>query len=981
VRRIKPSLHSANASAHRRRAVTELPSFDLDPRHDVVDFLAINEDVNLTNCDREPIHLSGAIQPHGALLAVREDDLNLRVCRTSSNAESQLGKTPWEILGAPLDLAVGADLVARLRLALDDPRASGSDPLIGHLPTGDSYEMTWHRIDGMVIVELEPAEVPASVSMSTLFADVRQAMQAMESAKGVQELCAVAAAEIKRLTGYDRVMVYRFHADDHGEVVAEEREPDQEPFLGLHYPAGDIPRQARKLFLLNRLRVIADVDYQPAALLGTPDTDNRVNLSLSSLRSVSPFHIAYLQNMGVRASMTISLIRGTALWGMLACHHLSPKRIDAQQRAACRLLGQVFSLQLVAQENAERQGYRAELAQIEAQVVAHMSSAKSIAAGMIAMPDSALALTAAEGLVGRIDGQTVQAGIVPPAQAIGALIDILRLQEAPEALICDDLPHRYPELATFAEQASGVVAMSLSGIYDDFVMWFRGERIQNLTWAENPDKTSVSAPEARPAAEEPAELNPIRSFEAWAQEVRGRSQPWLQAEVDTAQLLAESIPALLLARARDHLAYLALHDPLTGLPNRAQLFNHTVQALARQQRRDGQVAVLYIDLDRFKLVNDSLGHGAGDTLLIQASQRLLGVTRLSDTVARMSGDEFVVLCEGITYSQGEHLGDRIVAAFEQPFDLDGQPATVTASVGIAFAEPRATPASLLRDADTAMYRAKKSGRSGVARFTTDMHDITLHRLEIETQLRPALEHGELELAYQPIHNSDGVLTGFEALARWPLASRGMVPPSEFIPIAEESGLIQRLTEWALDEGLAALAGWRQDHPELDLTLAVNIAASQTLGSELERTIDLTLDRHGLPAQALCLEITESALVTSDARSHQFLRRLRDQGVRLSIDDFGTGYSSLSYLTKLPVHELKIDRAFISGLPQNMSDVTVVASVVGLAHQLGLKVLAEGVETDDQLATVRRLGCDLFQGYLNGRPMTADDVDRLLLSRT
>jgi diguanylate cyclase (GGDEF)-like protein len=964
--------------------VTDLSALDLDPGHDVVDFLAINDDVNLTNCDREPIHLSGAIQPHGALLAVRDDvdDQDLKVRLSSSNVESHLGKTSADILGAPLHLAIGAELVARLRRALSDPRASGSDPLIGHLPTGDSYEMTWHRIDGLVIVELEPADVPAAVSMSALFADVRQAMQAMESAKGVQELCAVAAAEIKRLTGYDRVMVYRFHPDSHGEVVAEEHEPEQEPFLGLHYPAGDIPRQARKLFLLNRLRVIADVDYEPAVLLGTPDADERpVNLSLSSLRSVSPFHIAYLQNMGVRASMTISLIRGTALWGMLACHHQSPKRIDAQQRAACRVLGQVFSLQLVAQENAERQEYRAELAQIEAHVVAHMSGAASPALGLIAMPDSALAITAADGLVARIDGQTVQAGAVPPAEALTALVDILRLQELPDALITDDLPHRYPELAAFAEQACGVVAMSLSGVYDDFVVWFRGERIQNLTWAENPDKTAASAPAARPAAERPDELNPVRSFEAWAQEVRGRSQPWLQAEIDTAQLLAESIPALLLARARDHLAYLALHDPLTGLPNRAQLFNHTVQALARLQRHESQVAVLYIDLDRFKLVNDSLGHGAGDMLLVQASQRLLGVTRLTDTVARIGGDEFVVLCEGVTYRQGEQLGDRIVSAFEKVFDLDGEAATVTASVGIAFAEPRATPASLLRDADTAMYRAKKSGRGGVARFTSDMHDITLHRIEIETQLRPALEHGELQLAYQPIHNSDGVLTGFEALSRWPLASRGMVPPSEFIPIAEESGLIQRLTEWALDEGLAALAGWRQDHPELDLTLAVNIAASQTLGDELERTIDLTLDRHGVPARALCLEITESSLVTTDVRSHRFLRRLRDHGVRLSIDDFGTGYSSLSYLTKLPVHELKIDRAFISGLPQNMSDVTVVASVVGLAHQLGLTVLAEGVETDDQLATVRRLGCDRFQGYLNGRPMAAEDVDRLLRSQT
>jgi diguanylate cyclase (GGDEF)-like protein len=961
--------------------VKELAPFELDPSHDVVDFLSIAEDVNLTNCDREPIHLSGATQPHGVLLAAREHDADgdLVVRRASGNTETHLGLVPSAILDAPLRLALGTDLAGRLRQALDDPRASGSDPLVGHLPTGACYEMTWHRIDDFVVVELEPAAVHAAVSMSALFSDVRQAMHAMEAAGGVQELCETAAAEVKRLTGYDRVMVYRFHSDEHGEVVAEECEPGLEPFLGLHYPAADIPRQARKLFLLNRLRMIADVDYAPATLLGAADTDSRpLNLSLSSLRSVSPFHLAYLQNMGVRATLTISLVRGNSLWGMLACHHLTPRRIDAQQRAACRLLGQVFSLQLVAHESEEHQAYRAGLTQIEAQIIARMSAAPSLAPGLVANPMLALTMTAADGLVARIDGQTVQVGAVPSSEMVAALINELRIQESPDPLICDDLPHRYPEFAPVAELASGVLAMSLSGIYDDFVIWLRGERIHSLTWAGNPDKPIVTTPAPRASAEEPGQLNPGRSFAAWAQEVRGLSRPWLPAEVDTARLLAESIPSLLLTRARDHLAHLALHDPLTGLPNRALLFNHTVQALARKRRGGGDVALLYIDLDRFKLVNDSLGHSAGDTLLGQAAERLRGVTRVTDTVARIGGDEFVVLCDGVTRSQADHLADRIVAAFNEVFDLDGHEATVTTSVGIAFAEEAATPASLLRDADTAMYRAKKSGRSAFALFTSDMRDITVHRIEIETQLRPALERGDLHLAYQPIHSATGVLTGFEALARWSLASRGMVPPSEFIPVAEDAGLIQPLTAWALDEGLAALATWRQTRPELELTLAVNISASQTVSNSLERTIDLTLERHGLPAHSLCLEITESALVTGDARSHGFLRRLREQGVRLSIDDFGTGYSSLSYLAKLPVHELKIDRAFISGLPDNLSDVTVVASVVGLAHQLGLQALAEGVETDDQLATVRRLGCDLVQGYLRGRPMAADEVDRLLV---
>ncbi len=291
-----------------------------------------------------------------------------------------------------------------------------------------------------------------------------------------------------------------------------------------------------------------------------------------------------------------------------------------------------------------------------------------------------------------------------------------------------------------------------------------------------------------------------------------------------------------------------------------------------------------------------------------------------------------------------------------------------------------TPAELLRDADTAMYRAKHTGRNASEVFTDQLRTISLRRIEIETNLRPALERGDLQVHYQPIHTGAGVLTGLEALARWPLPGHGMVPPAEFIPVAESIGLIGQLTDWVLEEGLAALARWRTRRPDLDLTLAVNMTASQMANDRLRATIDRTLAQHRLPPGVLCLEITESALITDDAISDRFLRELREQGVRLSIDDFGTGFSSLSYLTKLPVHELKIDQSFTAGLPDRTADVTVVASVIGLAHQLGMQALAEGVETDDQIAEVRRLGCDLVQGYLLGRPMPAHEIDRFLLTR-
>jgi diguanylate cyclase (GGDEF)-like protein len=864
--------------------------------------------------------------------------------------------------------------VARLRRLLEDPTASGADPLVCHLGNRGLYELTWHRVGGVVVVEIEPTMVDEAVSVSLLYADMRHAMAALDTATGVQALCDVAAAEIKNLTGYDRVMVYRFHNDEHGEVAAEQCEPDQEPFLGLNYPASDIPRQARKLFLLNHLRVIADVSYEPVPLLCVDGDDaDPLDLSLSGLRSVSPMHIAYLKNMKVGATLTISLLHGTRLWGMLACHHRTPRRIDAQMRAACRVLGQMFSLQLVAQEHRENQAYRLELADVEIALVARMSGAPSLADALVTSNPSPLELTGADGMVAHLDGQTVKIGSVPPERAIEEMLAQLRADETIGPFVCDDMADRFNFARTNA--AAGMIAVPLSAGYVDYAVWFRDEAVRENRWAGNPEKAMTLS--LGDGSEPLLALGPRLSFESWVRQEHGKCRPWRSAEVAAAHALAIALPDLLLARARDHLTYLAMHDQLTGLPNRALLLDHTTLALARQQRAPDQVAMLFVDLDRFKLVNDSLGHAAGDNLLRQASARLILATRETDTVARIGGDEFIVLCEGITPPLAAQVAERIVQAFRMPFIVAGSETTVTASIGCALAEPDTTPAELLRDADTAMYRAKQSGRNAVTPFTHEMREITVRRVEMETGLRPALDHGELVLYYQPLLRMDGTVLGFEALARWPLHGRGMVPPTEFIPIAESIGLIGQLTDWALSQGLEDLASWRQNHPELDLSLSVNITASQMITNELRRTIDNALAHHQVPPSSLCIEMTEGALVTDDPRNLAFLTALRSKGVRLSIDDFGTGYSSLSYLTKLPIHELKIDRSFITGLPNTNGNVAVVASVVALAHQLGLEAVAEGVETADELSTLRRLGCDLVQGYLLGRPMPADEIERYL----
>ncbi|MGJ7441952.1 EAL domain-containing protein [Aquipuribacter sp. MA13-6] len=942
------------------------------PGHDESGLLLPGAAVTLSNCEREPIHRPGAIQPHGVLLAVDEPSLVIR--QVSANSASHLGVAPGSLVGAPLVRALGDDLVARLRATLSDPRAWGGDPLSAQLPAGP-LELTWHRCDGLLVIELQSSDSQSNPSVSRLFRDVRHAMDALRASDGVQALCDGASEEVRRLTAFDRVMVYRFHPDGHGEVVAESRDAALEPLLGQHYPASDIPAQARRLYLLNHLRVVADATYEPVPMVGD---ETELDLSHATLRSVSPFHLAYLRNMGVRATLTISLLSGTELWGMIVCHHGSPKQLGAQLQVACRLLGQLFSLHVVAEDDREDAALRTRLAECRLQLVARMATGENPATALVDGEPSPLDLASADGVLAHIGGRSAATGSVPSPTVLDAIVAFVRGQPDTMAWVSDDALSFLPVQAGRAPEASGVLAVPLSPGWGDYVVWFRGEHRHTITWGGRPGEAERDAPMAVPGAPELTALGPRQSFAAWADEVRGRSRPWLRAEIDAVHSLADAVPELLLARARDQLAHLALHDPLTGLPNRGLLMDRLAQCLAHPPGGNRHIALLFVDLDRFKLVNDSLGHVGGDTVLLQAAERLRGTTRSEDTVARLGGDEFVVLCEGVTAGQAHQLADRVVAAFQHPFRLDDHAVTVTASVGVAVAraESGTTPAELLRDADTAMYRVKNDGRNAAASFTAEMRALSLRRIEVETGLRPALERGELVLHYQPIQDASGSLRGFEALCRWPLTGRGMIPPSEFIPVAELTGLIAPLTEWALDVGLAALARWRRLAPADDLGLSLNVAPVQVGDARLETAVGDALHRHGIPPGALTLEITEGAVLGSDLVTRGFVSRMRERGVRLSIDDFGTGFSSLAYLTQLDIHELKIDRAFVAGLP-GRGDATVIASVVGLAHQLGMSTVAEGVETDGQLAAVRRLGCDKVQGYLLGRPMPADEVERYL----
>ncbi len=426
-------------------------------------------------------------------------------------------------------------------------------------------------------------------------------------------------------------------------------------------------------------------------------------------------------------------------------------------------------------------------------------------------------------------------------------------------------------------------------------------------------------------------------------------------------------------RSERRIQHMAHHDALTGLPNRALFAERLARMVERLGRADPLVAVLCLDLDRFKEVNDMLGHPAGDLLLRQVSERMRHEVRQADTLARLGGDEFAVILHALTApAEAAKFADRIIAALSAPFDLEVQTVTIGVSIGIALCsggERRLDPDHVLRCADTALYRAKAEGRNGYRFFQPGMDRRLQQRRSVERDLRQALATGQFTLHYQP--QFDLVtrrMTGVEALLRWPHPERGMVPPTEFIPVCEETGLIVPVGAWALRTACAQAAQWP------GIRLAVNLSPVQVRGNGLVDLVAEVLRDTGLAPGLLDLEITEGLLLQDTEQVLETLRGIRALGVGIVLDDFGTGYSSLSYLRRFPFDKLKIDRGFVANVTDDVGDAAIVQAVATLGRALGMRVNAEGIETPGQLARLQALGCDEGQGYLLGRPAAAADLD-------
>jgi diguanylate cyclase (GGDEF)-like protein len=580
-----------------------------------------------------------------------------------------------------------------------------------------------------------------------------------------------------------------------------------------------------------------------------------------------------------------------------------------------------------------------------------------------------LDLLPADGVVTSLDSQQAGTGQVPGDKAVRALVEAARatLPRSQVGVFASEaLAEDHPQLAALMPDVAGVVVVAMPGP-DDHVVWFRGEVAQTVDWLG--DQSLDNRPDP---------LSPRNSFALWRQTVRGRAVPWDERALAEVEELGRDLSGVLLRRVEAHLAHLGLHDPLTGLPNR-RLFLDRLQHALHRHGRGATAAVLFVDLDRFKLVNDSLGHEVGDRVLVRAGEVIAAAVRESDTVARLGGDEFVVLCEDLEVDSVRDLADRLVTDLQRPLEVDGHDLRVSASVGVAVAAGHQLAAELLREADIAMYQAKEQGRNQVSPFHAGMRYRALRRLDLDQALRRGLQRDELLVHYQPIvAPATGEVRGLEALLRWQRPEIGLVPPDHFVPVAEDTGFMVPLGEWVLAQALRQLAEWTDAGVvRPGLPVAVNLSARQLLDRGLPGLVTGLLRDAGVAPSRLHLAITESVCMSERPTVNVVVQGLVDAGAVLVIDDFGTGYSSLAYLRQIPARQLKIDRRFIRRLGGDRRDRSLVAAVTALAREFDLETVAEGVETEEQREQVVELGCDLAQGYLFARPQGPTEVARWL----
>jgi diguanylate cyclase (GGDEF)-like protein len=925
-----------------------------------------SHEVDLSNCTTEPIRTPGSIQPHGVLVVARQSDL--RVVYVSANAE-RFSRIPAEVmLGRSLLDCLSAEICAEIvhydndgQLVFNLPRTQALASGIGtrhHFDVRHYKDLVYVEIE-LEIVEPETERLPVRAQM---------AIDSVRSANSAAELLMLTAMGLRKLTGYDRVMVYQFAKDGHGYVVAEDRAEGVVPYLNLHFPASDVPAQAKQLYLLQRISVIANSRYEAVQVLRDPALgaeEPPLDMTYCGLRSVSPIHLEYVRNMGVGATLTLSLMMNDQLWGLIICHHRAPRLPSPELRSICELLSQIVSTLIREREECDSATERLQQQKAMEQIDEAFEGKASVLDCMVAAQKQVLEVVGANGALLRLDGEARCIGTTPTVDEAQELMTKLRAVEGDKIVCSNCVAELVPAAGALRKSASGVLMMSSLRNPGDGILWFRPELSETVMWGGNPDKSAqLNATTGHISAR--------KSFERWKTSVEGTSRPWNERDIEAAISLKRTIITHLLRQAESALSISSLVDNITNLPNRRS-FQEKLRAWSKRLDRCS-ASVILICIDRFKLVNAALGHSAGDDLMLQVARRLTALMEGEDILlARLSGDEFATLSSNGTAQETETLSARISVALHAPFQVLGKPFRITATLGLVHTSD-GTEEHLLRAADTALHFAKGSAKRYMS-FDRLLQDVATQGIEIEQDMHAALENGEFRLVYQPIVTlPEAEVVGFEALIRWHHPTKGIISPLDFIPVAEETGLIVPIGEWVLTEALQSICKWRRASGR-PLRMNVNVSPQQLVTPGFAGVVEKSLSEVNLAADALSIEVTESTLMRDVAVDA--LHEIRRLGVSVSMDDFGTGYSSLANLRHLPVDTVKIDRGFVQPMIGDGKSDDFVEVILSLTKKLGLTAIAEGVETGAQRQALSAMGCRLAQGYLFSKPISPDNVSALI----